>query len=123
MHRYIAYLLILLLPLQAAAAARLAVCAESSISAVQTMDHCSQQSMNSSLSRDLSNSDYSDATKKQGNTACYLGSICIASFGALAIPSAYHFARIEHERPLHFFTPAFYLSVIPDTPQRPPSVL
>lgn len=115
-----AYLLIALLPLQAVAAARLALCAEDSMGvakgAMQTMEHCSQMTS-------MQQSSSSDTTKAHGNAACWLGSICIASFGVMGLPSTYQFAHIEHSAPSYFSPTALYLSVIPDTPQRPPNTL
>ena len=115
-HRCLAYLLIALLPWQAAAAGRLALCAENfSVSAAQTMDHCMQ--MNS-----MGDSASPDSSKTHSN-GCWLGSICIASVSVMAMPGAYHFARMEQGAPIYFSTTAFYLSVVPDTPQRPPNTL
>jgi hypothetical protein len=119
-HQCIAYLLIAFLPLQAIAAGHLALCAESSAamtkSGAQTMADCSQMTS-------MQQSSSLESTTAHNNSACWLGSICVASVGMIAVPSHYQFIHIEHSAPIYFSTTALYLSITPDTPQRPPTTL
>jgi hypothetical protein len=117
----VAYLLIALLPLQAAAASRLALCAElanSNHGATTTMAHCAEMAQPAGSPDQASKMSHPGIAK-----GCWLGTICLASLGAYALP-------VQHELPpavasAQIYPPltAHYLSIVLDDPQRPPSAL
>lgn len=116
----ITWLLTLLLPLQAAAAAPLALCAALQKPAHDSVviPHCDQmKQMTASVSTDdsVSTSHHSDG--------CWLGSVCIAGMAAFAIPMQQQFAAMEHNAPRYRTSTSHYHSIVPDLPQRPPAVL
>jgi hypothetical protein len=141
----IAYLLIALLPLQAAAASRLALCAEmnaaemgpaphSGISSDTTSgaafipadatpmqfmgksEHCAQMgSMPAPASTDKSSTSHT--------SGCWLGSMCLAGMMALALPSTYASVPFERDTPHHIPQTTLYRSIISKSPLRPPTTL
>lgn len=126
-YKCVAYLLIALLPLQAVAAGRLALCAENpselawpsasvqTKTSVRQMDRCAQMASMQVPA--------ADATKSTGKPTCWLGSICVVSLGAMALSAPYKVSPAQHSVPIAFSTSAVYLSIISDTPQRPPATL
>lgn len=118
--QYIACLLIALIPIQAAAAGRLALCAEMTgqSRAAMTMEHCTQMaSMTTSTAKDATPAHHEDKN-------CWLGSVCSASMAAFALPMKHQFAPIERDASISLSTITLhYRSVILDSPQRPPTIL
>jgi hypothetical protein len=114
----ITWLLALLLPLQAAAAAPLALCA-----ALQKPAHdsviktpCDQmKQMSASVSTDDS------AFTSHHSDGCWLGLVCIAGLAAFAIPMQQQFAATQHNTPRYRTSTVHYYSIVPDLPQRPPA--
>jgi hypothetical protein len=124
------YLLILLLPLQAAAAGRLALCAavtEPVPSNTTVMsEHCAQMNsmLLSSTTADIQSNDTNDSHQPHSPThisGCWLGSICLAGLGAVALPAAYTTSRIDRITPVPLPRFTQYHSIIAAVPQRPPA--
>lgn len=116
----VAYLLLALLPLQALAASRLALCAEitnSSHTAAESMKDCAQMAQSSGPKADDS------APPSHGDKSCWLGSICLASVIAFAMPISHHVIPVERAAPVYFSATTNYRSVILDNLQRPPATL
>ena len=117
LHRWIAYCLLALLPLQAFAAAPLALCAEKPFSEIAedgmheiaAADHCARMSAAAAT----------DA-KPHGADMCWLGSVCLASGSSVALPATYQFTPIKQDSPAPTSITTLYLSIVPDAPQRPP---
>src|SRR5690606_30959195 len=81
----ITYLLIALLPLQAAAASSLALCTETarqSSTVMPAMDDCAQMAMSPHSKAPVPHSHESKS--------CWLGSICLASLMGFAVPNNTH---------------------------------
>jgi hypothetical protein len=108
------YLLVLLLPLQAAASSRFVVCAEMS-----TAPHCDHSATMTTPSADHDMSSKST----HGGSTCWLGSICMASVGFAALPATHNFLPIDQTDSISPFTHHPYDSFIPEGPQRPPAIL
>ena len=120
--QYLAYLLIALLPLQAVAASRLAVCAELMEGPPQsapTMEHCEQMA---DMPLPQSEPDTSISHPHQ-TPGCWLGSICLVGSVAFALPMKHQSTAMERETPLYLSAIGHYRSVILDSPQRPPTTL
>lgn len=127
----IAYLLIALLPLQAAAASRLALCAEMSsaemgaasfnssaapMHSMERTEHCKQMvSMPAPTSTDKSATSHT--------SACWLGSMCLAGLMVLAVPSTYTGVQFERDVPRYLPQTTHYRSIISESPLRPPTTL
>jgi hypothetical protein len=125
------YLLILLLPLQAAAAGRLALCATltetTQLNNTAMAEHCAQMdSMPRSDTADIQSSDPNDNHQPHNNqphnSGCWLGSICLAGLGAAALPTAYTTSRIDRITPVPLPHFTYYHSIIAAVPQRPPAI-
>jgi hypothetical protein len=119
--RFIASLLVLLLPLHAAAAAPLAVCAEMMppAHAKVAMPHCEQMA-------DMPQASAADqATKhdRQPGGGCWLGSICVAGVSAFAMPMQPVSGQLPRGKPVYAVAASHYRSIILDTPPRPPAIL
>lgn len=117
----IVYVLIALLPLQAAAASRMALCAatmKSDHAATSMAAHCAQ------LAR--ANSESDNPTKLHHDPkqpGCWLGSICLAGLAAIAIPVSHQSSSAESHVAVFPPLTLHYLSIDLDDPQRPPTVL
>lgn len=128
LRRCIIYLLIALLPLQATAATRLALCAGMdatvSMEAITPtkdapMEHCERMDMSKhSAADEISKS----ATPHKG-MGCWLGSTCVASMLLLALPMDHAVAHVERRVPTHSPLTSNYHSVVAEGPQRPPATL
>jgi hypothetical protein len=120
--RHIAvYLLVLLLPLQAAAASSMSMCAE--MMSINSRDSSTIKHCDHSGSVTASTVNH-DADSKAGHAAtCWLGSICMASVGFAALPAAHHFPHIDQTDSVSPFIAHAYTSFIPEGPQRPPAIL
>lgn len=121
--RFIARLLILLLPLHAAVAAPLVVCAEM-VPAVQTTEaepHCEQMAEMA----DSQSSAPEQTMKFDHHPAggCWLGSICLASVSAFAVPMQPVSGQTLRSKPVYAVTASHYRSIILDAPPRPPTTL
>lgn len=127
--RCIAYLLIALLPLQAAAAGRFALCvamkappAESTN--IQSMDHCAPMSaLQSQRSARASSASSHPVSPSSPHDGCWLGSMCLAGLVPLALPAAYVGVDVERHGSIYPSPTARYLSFISESPLRPPAVL
>lgn len=115
----IAYLLITLLPLQAAAASRLALCAEMGATHV-TMKSMESAEACAHMDSMPSSTDKSSASDT-GN--CWLGSTCLAGLMLLAVPATYAGVQIERNTPLYLPQITIYRSIISENPLRPPTTL
>lgn len=111
-------LLIVLLPLQAAAAGRLALCAERI--PAQASPHCQQLAAQSTQPEHRSPLKQSHS---QSQTGCWLGSTCLIGLAALALPSNGLFISHADVQPWALARVSHYLSFIADSPQRPPTSL
>lgn len=115
------YLLILLLPLQAAAASRFAVCAEQTpinTNASAVMPHCDH---GAAMTKAADHDRYSKSI--HGGSSCWLGSICMASVGFAALPATHNFVPFVQTDSISPFIDYPYDSFIPEGPQRPPAIL
>ena len=120
--QYLAYLLIALLPLQAVAASRLAVCAELMEGPPQStvaMEHCEQMA---DMPLPQSELDTSTSHPHQ-SPGCWLGSICLVGALAFALPMKQQSTAVERVTPLYLSAIGHYRSVVLDSPQRPPTTL
>ena len=118
---FIARLLILLLPLHAAVAAPLAVCAAMvpPAPADAAMPHCEQMADSPSPST-------LDQTMKLDHhpaNGCWLGSICLASVSAFAVPMRPVSGQALPGKPVYAAAASHYRSIILDAPPRPPTTL
>lgn len=117
LRRCIACFLIALLPLQAAAVGRLALCAElAQASTSQQMSHCEQMAESALLPAD-------SAPHSHEMTGCWLGSVCQVSAISFALPVKPLPATTTTGAAPQPATTALYLSIILDSPQRPPATL
>jgi hypothetical protein len=117
----IAYLLVALLPLQAAAASRLMLCAEMPHApqvAAAARDHCAQMANAAGMQQPPDSAPHSHDSK-----SCWLGSICVASVTAFAMPVSGQCLSISSTTPVYPSVMASYRSIIPESPQRPPAFL
>lgn len=123
----IAYLLIALLPLQAAAASRLALCAQMSETIVRAapphVEHCAQMGSMPAQSIDKTAKPSTDKSPASQPSACWFGSMCIAGLMLMAVPASYADVHIARDTPLYFSLPTFYRSIISDNPLRPPATI
>lgn len=118
LYRWIVYCLLALLPLQAFAAAPLALCAEKPFSeiaedgmhGIAAADHCARMAAAAAAT---------DA-KPHGADMCWLGSVCLASGGSVAVPVTYQLTPIKQDSTAPTSITTLYLSIVPDAPQRPP---
>jgi hypothetical protein len=126
------YLLIALLPLQATAATRLALCAEmgatvATESATATeyapMEHCERMDMPNHAATDTALNEGSKPAAQHVGMNCWLGSTCVAAMLLLALPINHVLAHVEHIVPAHSSIASHYHSVIAEGPQRPPATL
>lgn len=116
----IAYLLIALLPLQAAAASRLALCAE------MGMTHMTPQSMvggEPCAHMDAMPPSPTDKSATSNTGHCWLGSTCLGGLMILAVPATYAGVHIERNSPLYLPHTTLYHSIISESPLRPPATL
>jgi hypothetical protein len=118
--QYIVYLLVALLSLQAAAAGRMAVCAELGKAApeIAVMKHCDHM-------KDMASPKAADDSAAHSHKAdnCWIGSICLAGMPAFAMPMQQVSASVQQGFLPYFTSPTHYHSIVPDHPQRPPSAL
>ena len=115
----IAYMLIALLPLQAAAASGLALCAEMSpaqMHSMQASERCAQmKSMPVTSSTDKSSTPHT--------AHCWLGTTCLAGMMLLAVPATYAGMHFERNTPFYLPQTTLYHSIISESPLRPPTTL
>jgi len=119
-NRCLAYLLLILLPLQAAAWGRMTVCAEitpPSHSATVSMAHCHDMTARTQPLGDRRSHSHPDGA------GCWIGSICIATVAAFAVSTQHSIALVDNNNPTYPSVIALYQSVILDGLQRPPAIL
>lgn len=116
----VAYFLIALLPLQAAAGSRLALCAEMKNpghAATMAADHCAQMAAAAESGKETK------TPHKPAADGCWIGSICLASLSAMAVPIMPQAAPIKLSALPSPAATGYYQSIILDSPQRPPTFL
>lgn len=118
--RYIAYLLIVLLPLQVAAVGRSAMCTETSQSTVHEMDpgmeQCDQATPMSPTLPDDS------PIPLHKDSSCWLGSVCLVHAMVFAVSLPHQLSSRLHDELAYPVVIAHYRSVVLDGPQRPPAI-
>jgi len=117
--QYIAYLLIALLPLQAAAASPLALCAEMVTAGITDVKPAMPCKPISSMIQSSS----TDTPASTHTGACWLGSICLAGHFLMPIPTAYAGIDVGHNSPTYLSEFTFYRSITSESPLRPPASL
>jgi len=120
-HRCLAYLLMVLLPLQAAAWGRMAVCVETAPPArpaTVSMANCHDMAMQAQPAvGDMPSHPHPH------RATCWIGSICIATVAAFAVTTQHRIEFVEGSSPTYPSAIALYQSVILDGLQRPPAYL
>jgi hypothetical protein len=116
------YLLIVLLPLQATAASRMASCAEMknpdhAATTIMT-EHCAQLAAAAGKAGNPV-----DSHQQPKQTGCWLGSICLATLAVAAIPANDLPGPTKPQTAIFPALTELYRSVVLDDPQRPPTAL
>jgi len=121
--RLIACLLIAFVPLQVIAASGMALCAE--MGSMQTPQAESAGSSAPCAHMDSMTKQHAAEVSPSSHHrgGCWLGSICLAGLSLPPMPVAHPGINIERNTQTYLAQTDFFLSIIPDTPLRPPTTL